>query len=68
MLEEHLQATGSEKANTILSDFVNWLPKFKKIIPRDYKKIMEEIAAFEGKGLNEDEARIEAFYSITGEQ
>ena len=68
MLEEHLQATGSEKAKTILSDFVNWLPKFKKIIPRDYKKIMEEIAAFEGKGLNEDEARIEAFYSITGEQ
>ena len=68
MLEEHLAATGSEKAKEILSDFENNMHQFKKIIPRDYKKIMEEIAAFEGKGLNEDEARIEAFYSITGEQ
>ena len=68
MISEHLSATGSQKAKTILSDFEAWLPKFKKIIPRDYKLIMEEIAAFEGKGLNENEARIEAFYSLTGRQ
>ena len=68
MLEEHIAATGSQKAKRIVADFESYLPKFKKIIPRDYKKIMEEIAVFEGKGLTEEEARIEAFYRITGEQ
>jgi glutamate synthase (ferredoxin) len=64
LIEEHAQATGSEKAKRIAADFKGYLPKFKKIIPRDYKKIMEEIAVFEGKGLNEEESRIEAFYSV----
>lgn len=64
MLDEHIAATGSEKAKMIVSDFEGYLPKFKKIIPHDYKKIMEEIAVFEGKGLSEEEARIEAFHSV----
>ena len=68
MIDEHIEATGSEKAKKIAADFEGYLPKFKKIIPHDYKRIMEEIAAFEGKGLSEDEARIEAFYSLTGDK
>ena len=66
MITEHTAATGSEKGRRILDAFEEYLPKFKKIIPRDYKKIVEEIAAFEGTGLSEEEARIEAFYSLTG--
>ena len=68
MITQHIQATDSEKAKRILADFEHYLPKFKKIIPRDYKTIMEEIAVFEGKGLNLDEAKIEAFYRLTGKQ
>ena len=68
MITEHTQATGSARGKAILDNFADYLPKFKKIIPHDYKTIIEEIAAFEGKGLSEDEARIEAFYSLTAQK
>ena len=42
-----------------------YLPKFKKIIPYDYKKMLETIAKMEQKGLNPEQAQIEAFYAAT---
>ncbi len=68
MLEEHLAATGSEKAKEILSRFAEYLHEFKKIIPYDYEQITAEIAELEGKGLSAEQARIEAFYSLTGQK
>lgn len=64
MIEEHVKATGSAKGKKILADFENYIPKFKKIIPHDYKKMMAAIAQFEEKGLSPDQAQIEAFYQI----
>ena len=66
LLTEHFDATGSLKAKAILDDFDEYLPKFKKIIPNDYKRMMSAIAMFEEKGLSSDQAKIEAFYKITG--
>ena len=43
----------------------NILPKFKKIIPYDYKKMLNAIAKMEEKGLNPEQAQIEAFYAAT---
>ena len=63
-----MQATHSPKGQEILNNFDEYLPKFKKIIPHDYKTIIQSIAAFEGKGLSVDEAKIEAFYQFTREQ
>ena len=68
LIEEHVQATGSPKGREILNSFGDYLPKFKKIIPHDYKTIIQSIAAFEGKGLSLEEAKIEAFYQFTREQ
>ena len=68
LIEEHVRATGSEKGKRILADFENCLPLFKKIIPHDYKRIVEEIAANEAKGLDEEQARIEAFYTLVKEE
>lgn len=64
MIEEHVQETGSEKGKKILDNFEDYIPKFKKIIPHDYKKMMAAIASFEEKGLSADQAQIEAFYKI----
>ncbi len=64
MIEEHVRATGSAKGKKILADFENYIPKFKKIIPHDYKKMMSAIASFEEKGLSLEQAQIEAFYKI----
>ncbi|MBR2279815.1 MAG: glutamate synthase large subunit [Ruminococcus sp.] len=68
LVEEHVKATGSEKGKRIIADFENCLPLFKKIIPRDYKRIVEEIAANEAKGLDLEQAKIEAFYTLVKEE
>ncbi len=65
MLEEHVKWTDSEKGKEILEQFETYLPKFKKIIPHDYKKILEAIAAMEEKGMSPEQAQIEAFYEAT---
>ena len=39
-----------------------YLPKFKKIIPNDYKRMMMLSAQMEDKGLSSEQAQIEAFY------
>ena len=67
MLEKHLENTGSKKAAGILEDFEEYLPKFKKIIPGDYKKLMILTGQFEEKGMSYEEAQIEAFYASLGE-
>ncbi|MGN0593716.1 MAG: glutamate synthase large subunit, partial [Hominimerdicola sp.] len=64
LIEEHVKATGSVKGKMILDNFDEYLPKFKKIIPHDYKKMMSAIASMEEKGLSTEQAQIEAFYQI----
>ena len=64
LITEHVEATGSEKGKRILSDFDAYLPKFKKIIPHDYRIITEAIEEGKHNGLDEDEAKIEAFYQL----
>ena len=64
MIEEHVAATNSETGKEILDHFDEYLPKFKKIIPNDYKKMMNTIVQMEEKGLNSEQAQIEAFNAI----
>ncbi len=65
MLKTHLSLTGSKKAETILSDLDRYIPLFKKIVPNDYKKMLNAIGHFEKKGLSYEQAELEAFYKIT---
>ena len=62
MIEKHVAHTGSEKGKEILTHFDEYLPKFKKIIPNDYKRMMMLSAQMEDKGLSSEQAQIEAFY------
>ena len=64
LIEEHTAATGSTKGKEILDNFDEYLPKFKKIVPHDYKEMMSAIASMEEKGLSSEQAQIEAFYQI----
>lgn len=41
ILEDHVKYTGSLKAKMILEQFEEYLPKFKKIIPEEYKKVTQ---------------------------
>ena len=62
MIQKHVNATGSEKGKEVLEHFEEYLPKFKKIIPNDYKRMMTLSAQLEEKGLSSEQAQIEAFY------
>ena len=64
IIEEHVKRTGSKKGQVVLDDFTAYLGKFKKIIPGDYKKIVNKTAAYEERGLSREEAQIEAFNEL----
>lgn len=63
MIEEHVSATGSCKGREILSHFSEYLPKFKKILPYDYDRMLRAIVQMEEKGLDSEQAQVEAFYA-----
>ena len=44
-LERHLEYTGSQKAKALLNDWKASLARFIKVMPRDYKRAMAEMAA-----------------------
>ena len=65
LIQAHADATGSPKARRILEDFDAWLPKFKKILPHDYDRMLRTIAQYEERGMNREQAQVEAFYANT---
>ena len=65
MIKEHVALTNSEKGKKILDNFSEYLPKFKKVIPYDYNRMLMAIVQMEEKGLSSEQAQIEAFYANT---
>ena len=63
MIKEHVAYTNSVKGKEILDHFGEYLPRFKKIIPHDYEKMLKLIVQREEKGLSAEQAQIEAFYA-----
>ena len=65
IITEHVAYTNSKKGKEVLDNFSEYLPKFKKIMPHDYKKMLNMIVQMEEKGLSSEQAQIEAFYAAT---
>ncbi|PPR85687.1 hypothetical protein GOBAR_AA34999 [Gossypium barbadense] len=55
MIQQHQRHTNSQLARELLADFENLLPKFIKVFPRDYKRVLAK--------MKYDEASKEAFVS-----
>ena len=64
LIEHHVRETGSPLGKRVLDHFQEYLPKFKKIIPRDYKRMITTIGQMEEKGMSHDKATMEAFYAV----
>jgi glutamate synthase domain-containing protein 2/glutamate synthase domain-containing protein 1/glutamate synthase domain-containing protein 3 len=47
LIEEHRDRTGSEVAARILGAWEQYLPRFKKVMPHDYKRALAELATEE---------------------
>jgi len=54
LIERHARYTNSAKARMILADWRNWLPKFKKVMPVEYREALRKMAehqAYDKTGL-----------------
>ena len=64
LIKKHVTNTSSQKGKEILDNFKSYIPKFKKIIPKDYKKLLQLSSQFEEQGMSREKAQIEAFYYL----
>ena len=46
-MAEHVRRTGSTVGQRVLDDFDALLPRFVKVFPSDYKRVLAELAAQE---------------------
>ena len=61
ILQRHVDYTGSEKAKALLANWEAVLPTFVKVMPRDYKRVLQHIQKALADGLSNDEAMSAAF-------
>lgn len=61
MIEKHVKYTDSELGRSVLEDWDNIVTKFVKVIPKDYKRMMEQIAKVQAQGLSGEQALLAAF-------
>jgi glutamate synthase (ferredoxin) len=61
MIQKHLDYTQSERARAILADWDKFVPKFVKVMPKDYKRMLACIERAQAQGLTGDEAIMAAF-------
>jgi glutamate synthase (NADPH/NADH) large chain len=61
LVERHLEHTSSDRARQVLDDWDAMVPKFVKVIPKDYQRMLACITRAEEQGLVGDEAIMVAF-------
>ncbi len=61
IVQRHADYTGSEQAKALLADWDSALPQFVKVMPRDYKRVLQHIQKALADGLSNDEAMSAAF-------
>jgi glutamate synthase (ferredoxin) len=61
MIEKHLDYTGSNSAAKALKDWDATVSKFVKVMPRDYKRMLQAIKHVHDEGLTGDDALMAAF-------
>jgi glutamate synthase (NADPH/NADH) large chain len=61
LIKKHFEYTESAKAAFILENWEKFVSKFVKVIPKDFKRMMERIQEQRDAGLSEEEAVMSAF-------
>jgi len=56
IIERHREMTGSQAADRMLSSWSVEVSKFRKIMPTDYRRVLEVLESAEREGLSESEA------------
>ena len=61
MIQRHADLTKSDRAEKVLKNWEEFLPKFVRVIPKDYKRILQTVKEMEASGLSGEEAMMAAF-------
>jgi len=60
-IQKHAQLTGSARAKHLLEHWDECLPKFAKVFPKDYERMLNQIKKVEQQGVTGEEALLAAF-------
>ncbi len=66
MIANHVKYTGSKRGKEILDNFDEEVHNFVKVIPKAYKEMITEIERAKEAGLNDDDALLDAFITVSG--
>jgi glutamate synthase (ferredoxin) len=61
LVQRHQACTTSERAAKILGDWKNLVPKFVKVLPKDYARVLQSLRKVQSQGLTGDQAIMAAF-------
>jgi glutamate synthase (ferredoxin) len=61
MIHRHAQYTRSQRAFKILALWEQMLPKFVKVMPKDYKRVLQSLRKAKESGLDGEQAIMAAF-------
>jgi glutamate synthase (NADPH) large chain len=61
MIEKHAEFTGSKRAESILADWAGYQSRFVKVMPMDYKRVLQALERAKAAGLSGDDALAAAF-------
>jgi glutamate synthase (ferredoxin) len=61
LVQRHQTYTRSERAAKILAEWKSQVPKFVKVLPKDYARVLQALKKVESQGLSGDEAIMAAF-------
>jgi glutamate synthase (ferredoxin) len=61
LIEKHAKLTGSRKAQRLLDGWETQLPRFARVIPKDYKRVLACLKRAHDQGLSGDDAIMAAF-------
>jgi glutamate synthase (NADPH) large chain len=61
LILRHAQATGSKRAEEILAGWSSWAGFFARVMPNDYRRVLEAQKKMRETGLSQEEAEMAAF-------
>ena len=61
LIDTHVEQTDSRLGFRVLSNWNDMLPKFVKVIPRDYKRVLTAMAEAKATGLSDVEAALAGY-------
>ncbi|HKW27735.1 MAG TPA: glutamate synthase-related protein, partial [Verrucomicrobiae bacterium] len=61
LIQRHRAYTNSERAAKVLAEWKSLVPKFVKVMPKDYKRVLQSLKKVKDQGLSGDQAIMAAF-------